>query len=178
MGNPSPVGGSCFEWLRAGWGIARSPWAPLTLETLEDLYLPWDPTDGLQHDGGSLWVLHTQAVLPPVDTGLTVPSGHTYSPPCTHHHPHRRWYVPAEEVFHILQKTWKKADWQGLWCSQAPHVDIWPEELEGLYVLPQPHLQSLENNPALAMHSIISLACPGLLFPITVDEDPGELSSS
>ena len=83
---------------------------PLTLETLENLYLPWDPTDGLQYDGGSIWVLHTQAVLPPMDTGLTVPSGHTSSPLCARHHPHRRWYLPAEEAFHILQKTWKKAE--------------------------------------------------------------------
>lgn len=93
--------------------------------------------------------------------------------------PHRRWYSPAEEACHILQKTWKKAErLGGLWCSQAPRVDIWPEELEGLYVLPWPHFQFLQSNPVLAMHSIIYLTCPGLLFPITMKEDTGKLPSS
>lgn len=72
----------------------------------------------------------------------------------------------------------KQRDWQGLWCSQAPRVDIWPEGLEGLYVLPWPHFQFLESNPVLAMRSIIYLTCPGLLLPITMNEDTGKLSSS
>lgn len=93
-----------------GGALPRGPWAPLTLETLEDLYLPWDPTDGLQHDGGSLWVPHS---------GCSSSSGYRSHCSLRPHlqsslhpitTPPQVVITPAEEVFHILQKTWKKAE--------------------------------------------------------------------
>lgn len=128
LGEPPLLLVALAEWLRAGWGIAKSPWAPLTLETLEDLYLPWDPTDGLQHDGGSLWVLHLQAVLPQWILGLTVPSSHTQSSHCTHHHPTAGDTLLRRSFISFKRHGRKQRDWQCLWCSQAPHVDIWPEK--------------------------------------------------
>lgn len=76
-----------------GWGgeSSRAPGPLLTLKTLEHLYLPRDPADGPQHGRGGLRVLDTQAILPPVDTGLTVPAGPMWSPPCAHHCLPRRW---------------------------------------------------------------------------------------
>lgn len=91
-----PVEDSRSNWwlterLGVGWAQPRALGPPLTLKVLEHLYLPGNLADSPQNGRGGLWILHSQAVLPPVDTGFTVPTSPVRSPPCAHHRLPGRW---------------------------------------------------------------------------------------